>query len=89
MAGDGHVFLWQGKYAVDVQRIFQMEDCRPISTPMITNWNKLHASEGELVDRTLFHQRIGSLMYLVNTRIDMSFVVNTLSKFMEEPRRVH
>ena len=56
-----------------------MEDCKPMSTPMITNWKKLHASEGELVDPTLFRQLIGSLMYLVNTIPNMSFVVNTFS----------
>ena len=85
---DGHVFLGQGKYAADVLRRFRMEDCKPMSIPMITNWKKLHASEGELVDPTLFRQLIGSLMYLVNTRPDMSFAVNTLSQFMVEPRRV-
>ena len=76
---DGHVFLGQGKYAANVLKRFQMEDCRPMSTPMITNWKKLHASEGELVDPTLFRQPIGSLMYLVNTKPDMSFAVKTLS----------
>ena len=86
---DGHVFLGQGKYAVDVLRRFQMEDCRSISTPMITNWKKLHASEGELVDPTLYHLLIGSLMYFINTIPDMSFAVNNLSQFMVEPRRVH
>ena len=49
---DGHVFLGQGKYVANVMRRFQMEDCRPMSTPMITNWKKLHASKGELVDPT-------------------------------------
>ena len=44
---------------------------------------------GELVDPTLYHQLIGSLMYLVNTRLDMSFAVNTLSQFMVKPRRLH
>ena len=28
-------------------------------------------------------------MYLVNSRPDLCFVVNTLSQFMVEPRRVH
>ena len=28
-------------------------------------------------------------MYLVNTRPNLSFVVNTLSQFMVEPQRVH
>ena len=66
-----------------------MEDCRPMSTPMITNWKKLNASETKLVDPTIYRQLIGSLMYLVNTRPDICFVVNTLSRFMVEPRRVH
>ena len=63
----GHIFLGQGKYAVDILRRFRMEDCRTMSTPMIKNLNKLHASEGELLDPTLYRQLIGSLMYLVNT----------------------
>jgi hypothetical protein len=60
-----------------------------MTTPMITNWKKLHASESQLVDSTLYRQLIGSLMYLVNTRPDICFAVNTLSQFMVEPRRVH
>ena len=66
-----------------------MEDCRPMSTPMVTNWKKLHASEGEVVDPTVYCQLIGSLMYLVNSRPYLCFAVNTLSQFMVEPRRVH
>ena len=66
-----------------------MEDCRLMSTPMVTNWKKLHAFEGELVDPTLYHQLIGSLMYLVNYIPYLCFAVNTLSRFMVEPRRVH
>eukprot|EP00253_Pinus_taeda_P009685 PITA_09685 len=34
-------------------------------------------------------QLIGSLMYLVNTRPDICYVVNTLSQFLVEPKRVH
>jgi hypothetical protein len=60
-----------------------------MATPMITNWKKLHASDSELVNPTLYRQLIGSLMYLVNTRPDICFTVNTLSQFMMEPRRVH
>ena len=56
-----------------------MEDCRSMSTSMVTNWKKLHASEGELVDPTLYRQLIGSLMYLVNSRPDLCFAVNILS----------
>jgi hypothetical protein len=54
-----------------------MGDCRPMTTPMITNWKKLHVFESQLVDPTLYHHLIGSLMYLVNTRLDICFAVNT------------
>jgi hypothetical protein len=41
------------------------------------------------VDATVYRQLIVSLMYLVNTRPDICFVVNTLSQYMVEPRSVH
>eukprot|EP00253_Pinus_taeda_P031627 PITA_31627 len=66
-----------------------MGDCRPMATPMITNWKKIDASEDKHVDPTLYRQLIGSLMYLVNTRPDICYVVNTLSQFMVEPKRAH
>jgi len=66
-----------------------MQDCRPMSTPMITNWKKIDASDDKDVDPTLYRRLIGSLMYLVNTRPDICFAVNTLSQFMVEPKRAH
>ena len=72
---------------MDILRIFQMEDCKPMCTPMVSNGKKIHASEGELVDPTLYRQLIDSLMYLVNSRPDMCFAVNTLSQFMVEHMR--
>ena len=68
---------------------FQMEDCRPMATPMITNWKKIDTSEDDEADPTLYRQLLGSLMYLVNTRPDICYAVNTLSQFMVEPRRAH
>ena len=74
---------------MDILSKFHMEDCKPMSTPMITNWKKLHAFDFELADPTLYRQLIVCLMYLVNTRPDIRFAVNTMSQSMCEPRRVH
>ena len=37
----------------------------------------------------MYRQLIGSLMYLVNTQLDICFVVDTLGQYMVELRRVH
>ena len=46
-------------------------------------------SKDDEADPTLYRQFIGSLMYLVNTRPDICYTVNTLSQYMVEPRRTH
>jgi hypothetical protein len=65
-----------------------MMDCKSMTTPMTTNLKKLVASNSNLVDPTTYKQMIGSLMYMVNTKSDIYFVVNTLSQFMVESRHV-
>jgi hypothetical protein len=79
------IFLNQGKYAVEILKRFDMLECKSMETKL-----KLPVDTSpELVDVTLYKQIIGSLMYLTNTRPDICFVVNTLSQFLVEPRRVH
>jgi hypothetical protein len=86
---DCQTFLGQGKYAVEILKRFGMQDCRPMSTAMVTNWKMIDASRSEAVDRTFCRQLIGSLMYLVSIRPNICFAVNTLNRFMVEPRRIH
>jgi hypothetical protein len=60
-----------------------------MATPMVTSLKLLSDSSSNLVDPTMYIQLIGSLMYLVNSRLDICFAVNTLSQYMVEPRHVH
>ena len=83
------IFLNQGKYAVEILKRFDMLECKSMNTPMETKLKLLVDTFSELVDATLHKQIIGSLMYLKNTRPYICFVVNTLSQFLVEPRRVH
>lgn len=41
------------------------------------------------MDSTTYRQLIGSLIYLTNTRPDLSYAVSILSRFMQEPRDSH
>jgi len=60
-----------------------------MNTPIETKLKLLVDTLSELVDATLYRQIIGSLMYLTNTRPDICFDVNTLSRYLVEHRRVH
>jgi hypothetical protein len=60
-----------------------------MNTPMEAKLKLLVDTSSELIDAALYRQIIGSLMYLMNTKPDICFVVNTLSQFLVEPRCVH
>jgi hypothetical protein len=66
-----------------------MMDCKSMTTPMVMNLKKLRDFESDLVDPSMYRQLIGSLMYLLNTRPDICFAVNTLSQFQVEPIYEH
>lgn len=50
---NGEIFLEQGIYAIESLKRFKMQDCRPMVTPMITNWKNVDASWDKEVDPTL------------------------------------
>ena len=70
------IFLNQGKYVVEILEIFDMLDCKSMATPMETNMDLFSDESLELVDMTEYIHNIWSLM---NTRVDICFVVNILS----------
>ena len=60
-----------------------------MTTLMASNMNLLSNASSEMVDATMYHHMIESLMYLMNTRPDICFTMNTLSQFLTYPRHVH
>ena len=83
------IFLGQGKYAVEILKRFGMMDCKAITTPMASNLKLLSDASSESIDAMMNHQMIRSLMYLMNTRPNILFTVNTLSQFLVDLRHVH
>ena len=55
-----------------------MMDCKAMTTPMESNLKLLSVSSSDSVDATMYHQMICSLMYMMNTRLDIFFSMNTL-----------
>ena len=69
--GPEEVYLGQGKYVIKMLKRFDMMDCKPMMTLMVTNLKKLRSSKFSLMDPTCYRQLIGSSMYPVNIRWDI------------------
>jgi hypothetical protein len=66
-----------------------MVECNPVSTLMEKKL-KLTSKEGnEFEDATKYRYLVGSLIYLTTTRLDISFVVGIISRFMQNPCEGH
>jgi hypothetical protein len=67
------IFLSQGKYTVEILKMFGMTDCKSMPTPMVMDLKKMNEASTDSceIDPHLYRQLIGSLMYRVNTRPDI------------------
>ena len=85
----GKIFISQEKYIEDLLKRFQMNECKPVSTPMALN-EKLQQTDGAAkVDAKYFRSLVGSLIYLSNTRPDIVHSVSLISRFMNKPSKLH
>ncbi|XP_015938999.1 uncharacterized mitochondrial protein AtMg00810-like [Arachis duranensis] len=83
------VALYQRKYALDLLREAGFEDCKPISNPMDYNVKLTKDVGSSLPDNAEYRKLIGKLLYLTNTRPNISFAVRKLSQFLDKPTDLH
>ena len=62
------MFLGKGTYAVEILKRFGMMHYKALTTPMASNLKLLSDASSMMVDATMYHQMIVSLMYLTNTK---------------------
>lgn len=81
--------LTQQRYIINLLKRTKMENSKPVATPMCSS-QVLTATLGTpMTDPTLYRATVGSLQYLGLTRPDISFAVNHLSQYMQQPTTVH
>eukprot|EP00253_Pinus_taeda_P005565 PITA_05565 len=83
------ISLSQSKYACDILRHFHMEDCKPAPSPFQSGVKLSVSCTSPEVDATLYRQLVGKLLYLTNTRPDLSFAVGLVARFLQNPRESH
>ena len=68
---------------------FGMEDCKPVSTPMITSCKLRKYDESKEVDQKLYRSMIGSLLYVMASRPDVMQAVGLVARFQANPKEAH
>jgi hypothetical protein len=85
---NGKTLITQRKYTKEVLRRFNMNTCKPISTPLKQNVKLNNNDDSKEVDGTLYRQLVGSLNYLTTTR-HIAYSISILSQFMTKPHENH
>jgi hypothetical protein len=83
------VFIYQSKYVKDMLKRFQLEDCKPVSTPMAVGCKLSKDDESKAVDPKHYRLMIGSFLYVKTSKIDVKQAVGMVARFQETPRKSH
>ncbi|KAJ1704767.1 hypothetical protein LUZ63_004546 [Rhynchospora breviuscula] len=83
------IFVTQRKYATDMLKKFGMQNCNSASTPMNVNEKLVKEDGSGEADATTFRSLVGGLIYLTHTRPDISYSVNVVSRYMQNPTNHH
>ena len=66
-----------------------MEDCKQAPSPFQSGVKISATCTSPDVDPTLYHQLIGSLLYLNHSHPDLSFVIGRVARYMQTPHESH
>ncbi|XP_072087411.1 uncharacterized protein [Arachis hypogaea] len=83
------IALYQRKYALDLITDCGLLGVKPASTPMEYTTSLSKASGSPLPDATIYRRLVDRLLYLTNTRPDLSYSVGCLSQFMDSSTDAH
>lgn len=84
----GDITVSQSSYTNRILHRFRMQDCNPVSTPMVKDSSQLGKANGEEELNTVFPYReaVGALLYLMTcTRPDIAYSVSVASRKLENP----
>ena len=83
------IFISQEKYIKDLLKKFNLDECKPMSTPM-SQGDKYKKEDGTpKVNPTLYRSMIGSLLYVCSSRPDIMHATGVLSRYMQAPSQNH
>ncbi|KAK2975340.1 hypothetical protein RJ640_009694 [Escallonia rubra] len=86
---DDEIFISQEAHAKKVLKMFNMENCNPISIPIDMDKKTSRHIKGGPINLTLFRSLVGSFRYLTCIRPDILHAVSFVSRYVENPTTYH
>jgi hypothetical protein len=86
---DSGITLRQAAYAKRVVELAGLTDCNLALTLMEERLKLSRDSTTKEVDTMQYRHLVGSLRYLIHTRLDLTFSVGYVSRFMQRPTTEH
>ena len=68
---------------------FGLESASSVRTPMSPNVKILVDLLGKSVDSSLYRSMIGSLLYLITSRLDISYNIGVCARYQANPKESH
>ena len=73
----------------DLLKIFGLESCKIVGTPMITSHKLSSKDEIPIVEQKKYKSMIGGLQYPTHTRLDIANVVGIVARFQADPKEFY
>lgn len=83
------IFISQSKFAKYLVSKFGLNDSKPFDTPMSISKKIIKDASGVSVDTKLYKGMIGSLLYLIATRLGNSFSVGSCARHQVDSKESH
>ena len=83
------ILISQKKYIKEMLKKFNMEDCKPVSTPMITGCKLSKDDESQEAYHTMYRSMSGNLLYVTTSRPNVMQDVGLVARFQSTPKESH
>jgi uncharacterized membrane protein YciS (DUF1049 family) len=83
------MFISQEKYLREMLKRFQIEDYKPVGTPMVTGCKLSKDDDSPDVDQSSYRSMIGILLYITTSCPDIMHVVGMVGRYQFAPKQNH
>jgi hypothetical protein len=80
------MFISQEKYLREMLKRFQMEDSKPMGTPMVTRCKLSNDYDSLDVDQSSYRSMIGNLLYITTSHPDIVHVFGMVGRYQSAPK---